>query len=275
MYLYFGDGDMSGAASYLCGVMTRFDIPFERMNSDEKPADKLNATKYDAFIISDYPAENFSPDHWELIRDAVAEGAGLVMLGGWESFHGQNGEYNHSVLAEVLPVLMLDHDDRCNFPQGTFILKHRDHPILEGLPWEKPPFIGGLNQFVPKPNTNLLLRAVCFDVRVVHEDEVIDVENDSVFNYISRPVEERLSTLLPGGDAMFLTLTQTHPLLVVGQYGKGRTAALATDVAPHWVGGFVDWGKERVSVKLSNNATVEFGAHYARFFAQLVRWIGK
>ncbi len=30
--------------------------------------------------------------------------------------------------------------------------------------------------------------------------------------------------------------------LVVGQHGRGRTAALATDVAPHWVGGLVDWG---------------------------------
>jgi uncharacterized membrane protein len=275
MYLYLGDDDITRAAAYLSGIMTHFNIPFERVDSSASPAGKLNAAKYDAYILSDYPRKNFQPGQLESVRDAVAQGAGLLMIGGWESFHGRLGEYHDSALADVLPVTMHDKDDRRNFSQGVFVLKHQDHPILAGLPWEKPPFIGGLNIFKPKPNTHLLLQAVSSDVRIVKEDEVADYHNDSIFNYINKPVEERFSVSLPGGDAMFLTLTETHPLLVTGQYGRGRTAALATDAAPHWVGGFVDWGKKRICPKLSGNEFLEFGEDYARFFAQLVSWTGK
>jgi uncharacterized membrane protein len=274
MYLYLGDDDITRAAAYLCGVMTYYHLPFEHVDSSAGLPDHFSSTRYDAYIISDYPRTNFQTGQLERIRDSVAQGAGLLMIGGWESFHGQLGEYHKSVLAEVLPVEMLQCDDRCNFSQGAMVLKHHDHPIFDGLTWARPPVIGGLNQFTAKPESNLLLKAVTADIQVVNEYEVVNC-NNSVFNYICRPVEERFSLLLPGGDAMFLTLTEIFPLLVVGQYGKGRTAALATDAAPQWVGGLVDWGKQRISQKLSNGNRVEVGEDYARFFAQLVRWVGK
>jgi hypothetical protein len=274
MYVYLGDDDITRAASYLCGVMTHAGIPFDRVDSAATPPAHFTSTPYHAYIISDYPQTHFLPEQLEHIRHAVSQGAGLLMIGGWESFHGQHGEYHCSVLSEVLPVTMLQQDDRRNFSQWAFALKHHHHPILEGLPWEKPPFIGGLNQFTAKPDTNLLLKAITIDVRVVNEEKAVDCENDSIFNYISKPVEERLSASLPGDDAMFLTLTETFPLLVTGQYGKGRTAALATDVAPHWVGGWVDWGKKRIIQKLDNGNSIEVGEHYMQFFTQLLRWVG-
>ncbi|MDR2115158.1 MAG: glutamine amidotransferase [Planctomycetaceae bacterium] len=275
MYIYLGDDDMTRAASYLCGVMTYSRISYERVDSSASPPAHFTSTQYEAYIISDYPRAKFQSDQLEHIRDAVAQGAGLLMIGGWESFHGQHGEYHDSPLAEVLPVQMLHCDDRRNFSQWALVLKHHDHPILAELSWEKPPLVGGLNQFTVKPDANLLLKAVTADIRIVHEDEVADCGNDSIFNYINKPVEERLSASLPGGDAMFLTLAETFPLLVVGQYGKGKTAALATDVAPHWVGGLVDWGKKRISQKLENGNSIEVGEDYAQFFTQLVRWVGK
>ncbi|GLU89707.1 glutamine amidotransferase [Agromyces sp. NBRC 114283] len=47
-----------------------------------------------------------------------------------------------------------------------------------------------------------------------------------------------------------------HPLLVVGEYGQGRSAAFASDLAPHW-------------------APAEFLAWdgYARLWDQLIRWL--
>lgn len=60
-------------------------------------------------------------------------------------------------------------------------------------------------------------------------------------------------------------------LLAVGGYGGGRTAAFTSDAAPHWIGGFVDWGDERVSCKIAG-AEVEVGAFYAAFFNNLIRW---
>ncbi|MBL8120034.1 MAG: cytoplasmic protein [Anaerolineae bacterium] len=45
------------------------------------------------------------------------------------------------------------------------------------------------------------------------------------------------------------------PFLVCGGYGRGRTAAFASDFAPHWAGDFVHW------------------PHYTRFWTQMVQWL--
>jgi hypothetical protein len=62
------------------------------------------------------------------------------------------------------------------------------------------------------------------------------------------------------------------PALVLGQHGKGRTAAFLTDCAPHWAGELVDWGRKRVSVKVAPGNVVEVGDLYLKFFRQLLYW---
>jgi len=67
-----------------------------------------------------------------------------------------------------------------------------------------------------------------------------------------------------------------HPLLVVGQYGKGRTAAFATDLAPHWVGGLVDWGEgARITAEAPDSWRVEVGDYYAKFVRNLISWVAR
>ncbi|MCL2348649.1 MAG: glutamine amidotransferase [Planctomycetaceae bacterium] len=244
MYIYFGDDDITRAAAYLCGIMYHYGIPFERVDSTQSPANALLQEPCDAFILSDYPHERFQPGQLETICTAVKNGAGLVMLGGWESYHGLCGEYHDTPLAEVLPVVMLDHDDRRNFSQGVLLCKEQDHPILDGLPWDCPPLVGGLNEFAAKSGARTLLIGKPLNICVT--GETTDISSDG----------------------------KIWPMLVVGEYGQGRTAALATDVAPHWVGGFVDWGNERITQKLPTGGSVEIGANYARFFARLVKWGG-
>ena len=61
---------------------------------------------------------------------------------------------------------------------------------------------------------------------------------------------------------------------MVGEHGRGRTAALATDVAPHWVGGLVDWGDQRV-VQDVGGGSIDVGNWYARFFRNLLVWTGR
>ena len=68
-------------------------------------------------------------------------------------------------------------------------------------------------------------------------------------------------------------VVETHPLLVVGQHGQGRTAAIATDVAPHWVGGLVDWGDDRVTGQGDGADDVEVGDLYAQFWRQLLSFV--
>ncbi|MFB0517458.1 MAG: glutamine amidotransferase, partial [Candidatus Neomarinimicrobiota bacterium] len=46
------------------------------------------------------------------------------------------------------------------------------------------------------------------------------------------------------------------PFVVVGTYGKGKSMAFASDVAPHWGAGFMKW------------------PGYDRFWVQAIRWLG-
>ena len=71
---------------------------------------------------------------------------------------------------------------------------------------------------------------------------------------------------------------------MVGSYGEGNTAALATDLAPHWVGPLVDWGTEnhpvpsgdgRVATQAKGAEGVEVGCLYAQLVYQLLAWTGR
>jgi uncharacterized membrane protein len=238
---YLGDDHLNGAAAvYLAGIMLHYDLPFDHVRSDESPPADFSREPYDLYVVSDYPAARWDAATMTYVADAVRQGSGLVMLGGWESYFGRLGEYHQSPLADVLPVTMEQADDRRNCAQPCLIRKVADHPILNDVPWDQPPGIGGFNAFAPKADSQTLLTSVRFSV---HQAD---------------------------GDFQF-TRGQESPLLVVGQYGRGRTAALATDVAPHWVGGFVDWGNQRVTQNVGEGF-IEVGNWYARFFRNLLVW---
>ena len=241
---YLGDDHLAGAAAYLAGIMSHFGLEYDYVASSKPAAGSFHRTKHHAlYVISDYPAARFSP--WDVFHlgESVAAGAGLLMIGGWESFFGRLGEYHQSPLAEVLPVTMLAEDDRRNCAQPCLVQKVAEHPILEGLPWETPPGIGGFNAFTPKPGAETLLRAVQYAAR-------------------SR------------GEGFEFARQGQSPLLVIGTHGQGRTAALATDVAPHWVGGWVDWGDSRI-VQEVGTGFIEVGNWYAQFFRNLLVWTGQ
>jgi hypothetical protein len=241
---YLGDGRLSGAAGYLAAIMQQHGLPFEHVPSDEPPPAAFCRRQYALYVVSDYPAARFGAAAMAHVAGRVAAGAGLVMLGGWESYFGRLGEYHQSPLAEVLPVVMQLADDRCNYAQPCLIHKVAEHPILQGLPWDAPPGIGGRNAVTAKPGAQTLLTCVQFLVR---QDE----DGWHLFRDGDEP-----------------------PLLVLGRHGRGRTAALATDVAPHWVGGFVDWGDRRVTQSVAGEL-VEVGNWYARFFRNLLAWTGR
>ena len=53
------------------------------------------------------------------------------------------------------------------------------------------------------------------------------------------------------------------------QRGQGRVGALAPDVMPHWAGGILDWGEQRVTLPTCN----EVGHLYVAFLVDLCRWL--
>jgi uncharacterized membrane protein len=240
---YLGDDNLQMAAAYLGGILLHHGLAFDYVPTSEAPPADFLSKRYALYVVSDYFAATFGQAAMSHVARCVEQGSGLAMFGGWVSYYGQRGEYHTSPLAEVLPVVMRQSDDRRNSAQPCLMNKTAEHPILEGLPWDEPPGIGGYNAFEPKPGSQTLLTSVRFGVRRT------------------------------GGEFRF-TRGEESPLLVVGRHGQGRVAALATDVAPHWVGGFVDWGDRRVTQEVGGGS-VEIGNWYAEFFRNLLVWAGQ
>jgi uncharacterized membrane protein len=182
-------------------------------------AEALDA--FDVVVVSDVGANTFQllpetfersqpvRDRTELLRDYVAGGGGLLMVGGYLTFSGIDAKarWGRTPLAEALPVQVLDRDDRVELPAGVEPVVVREHAVVAGLAPRWPALLG-LNQTVPR------------------EGSVVVAE------------------------------CAGHPLLVVGEHGRGRAAAFTSDVAPHWAPpSFLEWDG------------------YARLFDQLVRWL--
>lgn len=243
--LYCGDTALKGAACYLAGLMASWQWDFDYVPSDQLLAAESLNRDHDLFVFSDYPAARVSPEIAQQILTRVNAGAGLLMIGGWESFHGLGGDWEQSPLAAALPVEIGTADDRVNSDEAFYVsVAHDEHPIVSGLPWrERPPLVGGFNRIVPKAGTQTLLNLTRLSVK-------------------------------REGDRFVTEFNMSFPLLVIGQHGAGRTAAFASDVAPHWIGPMVDWGPgpQRVTGQAPGGEAIEVGAAYAQFFRQLLNW---
>lgn len=241
--LYLGDTTLQTAAGYLAGVMTHYGIDFDYVASDVAFDAARLEDGYDALILSDYPADRFSPADFEMIVDRNRKGMGLLMIGGWESFTGLGGDYHDTPLADVLPVAMKGSDDRVNSYAPCMIQPEEAHPIIWGLPFaERAAAINGYNQWRAKEDATTVLSL------------------------------RRYDAAFSGGDFQF-SLRDHDPLLVVDIVRAGRVACYAGDVAPHWAGGFVDWGDRRLALRAEGAEEVEVGDWYVEFFGNLVKWV--
>lgn len=283
--LYCGDTRLDGAAAYLCGLLSLWGWKFHYVPSDQPlPLEEL-VNPPAVFIFSDYPAAQLDAVAQQLIADQVRSGSGLLMIGGWESYHGLGGDWDGTPIGNLLPVTISTKDDRVNFDQPTLLRTVSPtptlHPILQGLPWhDRPPTIGGLNHFTPKAGADTLLAALSFTAKVAETPPWIQSAEGFVENWLLPPkITDTLRSIAPfrnpsQGDLVF-DLHAGYPALVVGTAGQGRTAAFASDIAPHWVGGLVDWGPSRVTAQAPTGSAVEVGSAYAMFWKQLIAWTGK
>jgi len=162
---------------------------------------------YDVIILSDIGSNTLLlppavwlhsktvPNRLKLIKEFVAKGGGLLMVGGYFSFQGIDGKarWRRTPVEDVLPVTCLPYDDRIEMPEGTrpIILKH-DHPTVKDLD-EEWPLMLGINE-----------------VEIRERDDI---------ELVARLPDDQ------GG----------HPLLVTGRFGKGRSAVWTSDIGPHWL----------------------------------------
>lgn len=253
--LYLGDTSLSSAACYLAGVMHRAGLAFDYRASHE-PSDAYAFAGRKLVILSDYPAARLDDKAHYALAMAIRSGTNLLVLGGWESYHGMGGDWDATSIAPLLPVAVSKADDRVN-GDGVSLLRTTAgggaHDILRGLPFDaRPPVVGGWSRFSAKAGAQTLLEVVPHQVA-------------------------------RSGDGFALTPGVPEPMLVVGTCEDARIACLATDAAPHWVGPFVDWGTDnatpsgagRVQAQAPGAEGIEVGVLYARFFEQLVRWTGR
>jgi uncharacterized membrane protein len=125
---------------------------------------------YDCVILSDIGANTLllHPDTFtrskvlgnrlHAIREYVAAGGGLVMVGGYLTFQGieAKGQYAGTAIEEALPVTLDRNDDRVESPQGVAPqVALASHPIVAGLDGTWPDLLG-YNRVMQKPGTDLV-----------------------------------------------------------------------------------------------------------------------
>jgi uncharacterized membrane protein len=236
--LYLGD-HKGGSARYVTAALNWAGFGFEHHDATEKPPAALLSGKreWDIVILSDYPSQQLGRSGDRHLSRLVSEsGVGLLMIGGWASFTGNNGGYRGTEVGSLLPVRMQAADDRRNVCTGLVLWPVATHPLIDGLSFRRPPVIAGYNAVLPRTTAQVLLSGIELKVR-------------------------------GRGRQPQIMASTVRPMLVVSEAGKARTTAFATDLAPHWCGGLVDWGRSRVHA-----GEVEVGEQYLDFIARLVRW---
>ncbi|MEO8669422.1 MAG: glutamine amidotransferase [Bauldia sp.] len=137
-----------------------YDVTYQpsHIAAEQFPSTEKDMAAYRAIILSDIgantlllPAPSFirsqraPANRLALMRDFVANGGGLLMVGGYMTFQGIEGKANYrgSPVEDVLPVTLFAGDDRSERPEGVVpsVLKP-DHEVMRGLPAEWPFFLG-------------------------------------------------------------------------------------------------------------------------------------
>lgn len=236
--LYAGDSPVGGAANYLLGILKAIPANVIHLPPSKKMTEKILSRKFDVIIFSDYSRSQVSDKCQAVILEKIREGAGFLMIGGWGSFSGPFGKWKGSLIESVLPVTCKNGDDRTNFPGAASLVPKVKHAILSGISFDYSPAICGMNEIYPKKKSRVVLavRKIFSNGRKISLDK------------------------------------KEYPLLIVDE--NNRAAALATDLAPHWCGGLVDWGSPTKKLRVNSRIRIQVGASYIRFVSSLVSWLG-
>lgn len=159
--------------------------------------------QFDVYVVGDLDSSALSSANWQKIASAVSQGAGLLLLGGYQSFDA--GGYQNSPLADVIPIRMVRQrqpigekiDDRFHVQQPVQLIPTRPHPITSLL---------------PEPENTRLWQSLK------------PMEGMNRFRGVSNAP----------GTQILLSGPQQEPVLVAGQFGKGRVLAFAADSTWQW-----------------------------------------
>ncbi|MBV9358014.1 MAG: cytoplasmic protein [Chloroflexi bacterium] len=135
------------------------------------PESADDLARYGAVILSDIGANTLQlhPDTFDrsvphadrlrVVRDYVAAGGGLIMVGGYLSFQGidARARYAGTPVEEALPVSLERVDDRVETPGGAApSVRLPDHPIVAGVSGAWPQLLG-YNRVQAKPGADMVV----------------------------------------------------------------------------------------------------------------------
>ena len=205
-------------------------------------SDRLRPGKYNVYIIGDLDSSLFRKEDLEQLRNDVAQGAGLIMLGGFHSFWA--GGYQNTPLAEVLPLDVRPIEDK--LARQDFDAKIREDLHLKPEPLPGQP---GKTGIIMLP-----------DQRFGYEPPMRLAARESNRQAWSKlPALEganKFEALKPDCATAWQSLRDGKPLLVAGQLGNGRVLAFAGDSTWHW------WMQG-------------FDREHKRFWRQVMLWLAK
>lgn len=128
-------------------------------------------SKFDTVILSDIGANTLLlhpgtftrgealPNRLRVLEEYVAQGGGLVMVGGYLTFQGidAKAQYHGSAIEECLPVSILARDDRRETPDGiTPVVTQNEHAVIAGVQGDWPDLLG-YNIVVPKDEADVIV----------------------------------------------------------------------------------------------------------------------
>ena len=144
-------------------------MPCHRVEFDF-PETLEGLNRYDVVMFSDIGANTFllptktfvagqrSVNKLDLVREYVEKGGAFCMIGGYLTYMGFEGKgcYKRTALEEILPVQLLEGDDRAECPQGfTPEILRPDHPVFAGID-EAMPYMLGYNRTILKEDAELI-----------------------------------------------------------------------------------------------------------------------
>lgn len=127
---------------------------------------------YDIIVLSDIGANTFllPPDVWlrsrtvpnrlRLLKEWVAQGGNLLMIGGYFSFQGIDGRarWRNTAVEDTLPVTCHPWDDRVEIPEGAQAdILLPDHPVMAEMPAAWPPILG-VNEVMVRDGATVVAR---------------------------------------------------------------------------------------------------------------------
>ncbi|KPJ57020.1 MAG: hypothetical protein AMS16_01635 [Planctomycetes bacterium DG_58] len=189
------------------------------------PQSKEELATFDVIILGSVKRVYFSAEQLGVIREFVRDGKGFAMLGGTESFG--TGGYGGTALDEILPV-------ECGAPdvgqERTLFLPQL---TADGIGH---PIFAGCERFFEKTG------------QTPFSAGALELKG---FNKVAR--------VMPGAAVLAENPARAAaPVLVVRNYGKGRTAAFTSTGTYRWY---------RLTRPMGEDSP------YVRFWGQLVRWL--